>query len=654
MSTIYIDEIIEGVHGVVDSLEKTTDKMLKSLQEFADSVAPDPQENNEHYVFAMPKQFYARCYGSLRAYDFGSPYEGAAHDYGNQRVGYYYDVELNEGSLTITHGAYLGKLSGGDWTKLTNDEITELEARAGEYPLVTQSVSSYPDEAIKIYYTSYLNYYFVPETHSNTANMKKRVNYVREGTYYESTGLLCKPTTQPTMDSDTGLITGINNASSPYMYFCYKRPFMMVTSDLSSVTDYVSANGATHNYVVNYPILGGTMKLYYGDNYIIYYIPTGCTVTYDLIYNATKDASVVINTDNPSQPPINPKTYQQNKITPEPEHGSNEDDIELLTTGFTNNIGGMGGYFLMSLNELSQLFVDFNTNAPEGTMFSQNILSCYVNGLDYNWQTSSQTIQIHSAGAKKTPFTSASNYDLIYNFNPTINAGTINVPRCTETFYDFSPYTTYELYIPFCGWIALPDTVAGRAINVELQCDVATMTCTAFVKFVAEDGDSTLCGQITGSIGAPCPIQVVEGGLYRQAHVNAGLQVATGAMQAVAGAMAQNNMAVVTGASQAMSGLNSMAVASNTNYGQTIGRAGDSSAMAGGHNCYLKITHPVVDSVVEEEMFGHTVGYLCNEIGVLSDFHGFTVCLNPHINIECTGDERDEIKRMLEQGVILP
>ena len=53
-------------------------------------------------------------------------------------------------------------------------------------------------------------------------------------------------------------------------------------------------------------------------------------------------------------------------------------------------------------------------------------------------------------------------------------------------------------------------------------------------------------------------------------------------------------------------------------------------------------------------MFGHTVGYLCNTIGKLKNFSGFTVCANPHITgVNCTDSEKEEIKRLLEEGVIL-
>lgn len=660
MSIIDLDGILDSVDYTWNSLKKVVEEISKKWQELADSEALDPDADNSNFQFTLPQQYYATHYTSFTARSCTDAWNSYYNGY--QAAGFCFELSLNDNVLNISNLTCLGKLvtaGGGQpekWNYLNDTQKEQCLNDIKNYyeGQTIHIVNNYPDLPVIHSYSSYGTFIFKPTGKNNSDIYYKFNQYSGEVTSNKIQTQLANAA--PYLDDSDDLIHGFSdgNLTQGIGNYYKGQPFEAVMDNLSNARNWVTTNGATNNYESSYLVYGGTMTVLYGDNYIIYVVPSGVKVNYNMMQEITKEVVTVINTDNPDKPPIDVPSYNDNKYGPQPPEPTEDDNIELLTTGFTNNIGGMGGYFSMSLNELSQLFVDFNTNAPEGTTFSQNVLSCYVNGLDYNWQTSSQTIQIHSAGARKTPFTSASNYDLIYNFNPTINAGTIDVPRCTETFYDFSPYTTYELYIPFCGWIALPDTVAGRTINVEIQCDVATMTCTGFVKFVAESGDSTLCGQITGSFGAPCPIQVVEGGLYRQAHINAGLQAYTGAIQAVAGGFAHNNMAVATGAAQAISGLNSMAVASNTNYGQTIGRAGDTSAMAGGHNCYLKITHPVIDSVVEEELFGHTVGYLCNEIGTLSDFHGFTVCLNPHINIECTGDERDEIKRLLEQGVILP
>lgn len=338
---------------------------------------------------------------------------------------------------------------------------------------------------------------------------------------------------------------------------------------------------------------------------------------------------------------------------PPPSPTGDKDDMDLTEIGFTSSIGGAAFYWVFN-SPPTGVFDDFNEHAPEGSMLSQNILSCYCSALNYAWHTVNQKIVIYTNGSQTPAYESTNAYPLIYNDkNPHFIVGKFDVPRRTNTFYDFSPYTTYELFIPFCGWMGLPDTVAGRSVRVYMDCDVSTCTCKAIVMLESEGGE-TIIGEITGNFGAPCPIQVVEGGLYKQAAINSGLQIASGVASGIYGASAGAGALAISGFSNALQGLHNLHAAGNTNYGQTIGRAGDCSNLAGGHYCKIRITHPVVDEVVNNSMFGHTVGYLCNTVGKLSSFSGFTVCINPHITgIECTDEEKEEIKRLLENGVIL-
>ena len=338
-------------------------------------------------------------------------------------------------------------------------------------------------------------------------------------------------------------------------------------------------------------------------------------------------------------------------VPPTPSGG---DDFDGMVTGFTNNIGGSAKYWLLP-SDPSGLFEDFFLHAPEGSSITQNILSCYVSALNIEWQTVAHKMVIYTNGSQKPAFESQATYNYIYQSNPHLVLGVFDVPRRTNTFYDFSPYTTYEVYVPFCGWIGLPDTVAGRKIRVYMDFDASICTCKARVECEA-NGGNVIVGEISGTFGSPCPIQVTEGGLYRQAAINSALQIASGVASGTLGAATKHGGPLAIGGfSYALQGLTNAATAGNTNYSQTIGRTGDSSNLAGtSHYCYLRITHPEIDEVVNNTRFGHTVGYLCNTIGRIGDFEGFTVCGNPHVTgIDCTESEKEEIKRMLEDGIII-
>ena len=337
--------------------------------------------------------------------------------------------------------------------------------------------------------------------------------------------------------------------------------------------------------------------------------------------------------------------------SPTPPTPSSGDDMDVMNTGATGSSGGFTHFYIMSPQDLIDLLADFYTRADAGETLSNNIVCCYILGIpSSSWaSTESVPVAIHNS-AQGTPFVSNDNYNHVTATNNMIVTGTFDVPRITNTFYDFSPYSTYEIFIPCCGWVRLPDTVAGRTINVYLYLDIASCC----VKGQVMISGAGVCAVVNGALGSPIPIAVIESGILRGNNIQAGMGMIGGAIQTGVSAGNGNSMGIGLGAERILSGLVNCTVAGNTNYTEQKGGTGDITQFAMGHQCYIKITHPEIDPVVNEDIFGHTVGYLCNSIGQLSNFHGFTMCSNPHINISASDREREEIKQFLEQGVILP
>ena len=336
--------------------------------------------------------------------------------------------------------------------------------------------------------------------------------------------------------------------------------------------------------------------------------------------------------------------------TPPPPSGD-EDDMDIMNTGATGSSGGFTHFYIMSPQDLIDLLSDFYTHADAGESLSNNLVCSYILGIpSSNWAaTEDVPVAIHNS-AQGTPFVSVDDYKHVTATNNMLVTGTFDVPRRTNTFYDFSPYTTYEVFIPCCGWVRLPDTVAGRTINVYLYLDIASCC----VKGQVMISGAGVCAVVNGALGSPIPMAVIESGILRGNNIQAGMGMIGGAIQTGVSAGSGNAMGIGLGAERILTGLVNCSVAGNTNYTEQKGGTGDITQFAMGHQCYMKITHPVIDPVVNEYIFAHTVGYLCNTVGQLSDFHGFTMCSNPHIHISATSTEKEEIKRLLEEGVILP
>lgn len=331
--------------------------------------------------------------------------------------------------------------------------------------------------------------------------------------------------------------------------------------------------------------------------------------------------------------------------------GSNDDDMDNQGLGATGSSGGFTQYYVMSPEDMSTFLTDFYTNAEPGETLANNLVCSYIlgSGVSYWGATENIKITVHNS-AQGTPFETQGTYSHVTATNNNIPLGSFTVDRMTNTFYDFAPYSSYEIFIPCCGWVSLPDTVAGRTIIVSLQIDIATCGAKGVVKF----DDGATCAVCSGVLGSSIPLAVIESGLLRGANVQSASNTLGGALMAGAGFGNGNVGLGLNGISRVVDSFTQCAISGNTNFTNQKGSSGDITQFAMGHKCYLKITHPVVDKVVEETGFAHSVGYLCNVVGKLNTFKGFTICSNPHITgINATDAEKEEIKQLLESGVIL-
>ena len=351
---------------------------------------------------------------------------------------------------------------------------------------------------------------------------------------------------------------------------------------------------------------------------------------------------------------IGDHTIPDTPIPPTPP--SEDDDYADMGIGTGGNVGGLTSYAIMSISDLADLIADFNTGLQAGQSVVNNFVCCYKLGplSSFLCTTGAHNIIMSAYSTTGNNFVSTrADYAVISSQKGHVLLGSYTVPRKTNTFYDFAPYSTYELFIPCCGWVPLPDTVAGRDIKVYLVFDLASCVCKGIVRSSGA-ADGTTIAEISGVIGSSVPFYVNDSGLARASLITGVTQTLSNAAMGAVGAASGNAGLAVMGLSNAVQSAQQTSIAGNTNYTAVRGGNGDMSAYANGEYCTIKITHPVVDDVVETAMFGHSVGYLCEEVGSLSSFHGFTVCANPHVHINATSAERDEITQLLEQGVILP
>lgn len=330
--------------------------------------------------------------------------------------------------------------------------------------------------------------------------------------------------------------------------------------------------------------------------------------------------------------------------------GDKIDDMNVNPLWAMSSDAGFARYFLLSHNQLDSLMTWLSDTAfPDGYDPYAYIISLlqFPLKLSPNWcmpRTPSGHILI---GGEDTGITAS----LITNEKAWVGAGTYDVPQLNGNFLDYDPYTQYELYIPCCGWVSLPDIVCGRKIAIKINYDLTTAAIIGNV-YVTIDGKEMIVASKSGMMGRETIVTGEAQGVRSAQITSALLSAGTGALNVATGAISGNAVAAVSGGYNIVSGLAQANIAANSAYTRTIGSTGGRAILCQFDQCYLKICTTRADI---PNNYGHTCGYVCNVSGKVSDFKGYTVFDNVDVSGigKATDREKKLIKQILESGVII-
>lgn len=227
--------------------------------------------------------------------------------------------------------------------------------------------------------------------------------------------------------------------------------------------------------------------------------------------------------------------------------------------------------------------------------------------------------------------------NLVANQYVTIDCGFVDIPEYFGNVFDYEPYTKISLYLPFIGIVPLNTADVTRAtLIVKYNIDVLTGACMAEVG-VIRDG----VGGILYSYSGNCSVQYpLSSGSYM------GI---VGGVLGVAGSLIGT---ALTGG--AMLPAVAMAGASATHMRSSVSQSGSLSGNSGAMGIkkpYVIITRP---QTALADNFNKFDGYPANHYTRLSNCTGFTKVESCHVeNISCTDYEREEIEKLLKNGVIV-
>lgn len=212
------------------------------------------------------------------------------------------------------------------------------------------------------------------------------------------------------------------------------------------------------------------------------------------------------------------------------------------------------------------------------------------------------------------------------------------INRYFNNFLDYAPYTHINLYLPYCGTVELPvDIVMGKELSIFYSFDFESLNCNAMVF-----SSGAYLTNVHGNISKDYSLSSTNGFLKA---LNSAIAV-TSLTATLAGTVMMPSLGLVL-PSQVGNVVNSL----GRNYSMMRESSNDFTNFKSPQRCCLFISRPKLEDLTG---YRKTVGIRCEKYGKLGQFHGLTVCRNPHIEIPCTSEEKLLIKEKLENGVILP
>ena len=219
----------------------------------------------------------------------------------------------------------------------------------------------------------------------------------------------------------------------------------------------------------------------------------------------------------------------------------------------------------------------------------------------------------------------------------TVDCGSVNLYEDFANVFDYPPFTSVSLYLPFIGIVPLDtNDVMRSTITVTYGVDVYTGACLAMVE-VSRDGNTVNMYQYAGVCSVEYPITNVQ-------HS----QMVGGLLSIAGGVAAMLATGVAGPAALAVAG--GLATAAKSQVGHSGSFSGNAGAM-GIKNPYLIIQRPQTKVA---RYFPHLAGYPTNVSGLLSEFSGQVVVSDVHVeNIFATDYELSEIENLLKSGVLV-
>ena len=228
----------------------------------------------------------------------------------------------------------------------------------------------------------------------------------------------------------------------------------------------------------------------------------------------------------------------------------------------------------------------------------------------------------------------------VKNLNSVIDIGSVKLRQHFNNFFDYEPYSTAFIYVPFCGTIQLSlNDVIGKIVTVKLLIDYITGVCTAVV---FADG---------------IPVIYKNGCISQQIAIT-GTDTATMSSNAISSSLGllTNTTNLIAGGKDVSSIINNSAnvLSSSFDYSarrtiyQTQGANTSQINMCEPQKAYIVLNLPKFDIADEYSSFH---GFRCDFYDTVKNLSGYTETDRPNLTgISATEEEKQMLSEIMTGG----
>ena len=368
-------------------------------------------------------------------------------------------------------------------------------------------------------------------------------------------------------------------------------------------------------------------------------------------------------------------------VTPTPPGPAPSDDgIDDTDRGTGTNLpafglklagsGGFMSYFLLGMSSLTALATALSTTAQSfwealgtATDFRTSNLLQYISSLKW--------YPIDILAGNQGLYADIDTTDITFGFDSNAklplgtsikklgttirvyNMGAVQIPYKLghETFLDKDPYSTVQVWLPFCGMYPVKsDFVVGNTIAFYYIIDLVTGMCTALVT-----NDQQTLLNVSGKIGVDYAVTgndiITQSERMAGAYVNSALSAISGGINLGTSIASENAIGAVTASAGLLGDIakSSIDIASAKRAVPVAVSAGSGFGSSFAPNTPCVIVNPPAIRLPED--YGHAQGYVYNQTVSIGSVSGFTVCDNPDLSgIPATSAELDMIRSILTSG----